>query len=100
MNIGNKYKLDADAYNIVLSERKHVEASERSSAHDYWVNIAYFSTAKNALKYLVEMGVRETHLKDLKTVVDKIDELHKLINKVVTSAEMPVISRTSDLEGK
>ena len=47
-----------------------------------WRAVAYFSTVQNALKEMVNIGVKETQLKDLKTVVEKLDELYKLIGEV------------------
>ena len=65
MNIG-KYKLEADRMNIILSYPKR-------ETH-------YFSSVANALKSLVDGGVRESQLTDLKIVVAKQEELYKLIS--------------------
>ena len=67
MNIG-KYKLEADSMNIILSCPSDTKY------------LYYFSSVANALKFLVDEGVRESQLTDLKTVVAKQAELYKLIS--------------------
>lgn len=46
---------------------------EKSSAE------AFFGTLQHALNFLVDAGVRETKLADLKTIIAKQDELYRLI---------------------
>ena len=74
MNIGNKYKIDSDALNITLYQKEKTKMGKVR-----WVIIGYFATLGNTLKFLVDLGVREGHLKDLETVVKKQDELYALI---------------------
>ena len=77
MNIGKNYKIEGDSFNFTLS-KKHTNKTGKV----YWSGIAYFSSLKNALDYLVDLEVAETGLTDLKTVVAKQDELYALISKI------------------
>lgn len=76
MNIGTRWKIEVDSFNITLYE-KH-----RSKGKLYWAPVAYFSSLQNALKYLTDQEVSETKLKDVKVVVAKQDELYKLIKSI------------------
>ena len=84
MNIGNKYKIDSDALNITLYQKEKTKMGKVR-----WVIIGYFATLGNTLKFLVDLGVREGHLKDLETVVKKQDELYALINSLPNGDRMP-----------
>lgn len=82
MNIGNKYKIESDSMNITLFEKKRAQAKPDKPSHDYWVTIGYFATPQNALKFLVDLGVKETGMKDLAALVKKQEELYDLINSL------------------
>lgn len=77
MNIGTKYQLTTDSYNIILSE-KHKSKSGRV----YWKALGFYSNPKNALKGLADMKIKETQFKDLKTITKKQDELYALIESL------------------
>ena len=84
MFIGDNYKIESDAMNIVLSRRKVVKGETgrpavKAVGDSYWLNIAYFADVKHALKYLVDNEIRDTGFNDLATVSAKIEELYKLI---------------------
>jgi hypothetical protein len=81
MLIGNKYKLESDELNITLLKRE----KSKKSGLTYWVAIAWFTTIKNALTYLVDLEVAGTGLTDLATVVKKQDELYRLIGLAVAT---------------
>ena len=77
MLIGKNYKIESDDCNVVLSHRRvSGEGVER------WKTLTYHNTLKDALKALVELEVGKTKLVDFQTVVDKMDELYKLIKGV------------------
>jgi len=65
LKAGKLYKLESDSLNITLCEKKKT-----------------LETDKEALKFLVDLKVRETELKDLEVVVKKQDELYKLIGQL------------------
>jgi hypothetical protein len=60
VTINSKWALGSDAGNIVLFEHGKPEF--------------YFATVRNALKFLVEQEVKESHLVDLRGVVQRIDQ--------------------------
>jgi hypothetical protein len=75
MLIGKDYKVESDEMNVTLFER-HVSTK---SGTEYWSAIGYYSTPKQCLKAIVDRKIKGTGLKDLETVVKKIDELYGLI---------------------
>ncbi len=83
MKIGKNYKIESDEMNITLYRRRVTKSQVDKPATEYWQGIGYYSTVSNALKDLIELEVRLTGMKDLQTVVDKVDELHRLIDKEV-----------------
>lgn len=76
MLIGKKWKIESDELNVTLYQKQSKEAKRE------WRAIGFYSTVANALKDLVNYDVRATGLKDLQTVVNKIDELKALIDRV------------------
>ena len=81
LGVGQDWRVGADALNIILYQR-HVN---KKTAKAYWRAHSYYATVANALVELVNQGVRDTKLADLKTVCDKIDRLRKDILKVCGS---------------
>ena len=82
MLIGKDWKIESDKLNVTLSQRHTVEEKGDKPKHDVWVVEGYFSSLKEALRALVNVSVRETELKDLKTITKKQDELYKLIENL------------------
>ena len=85
MLIGKNYKIESDDLNVTLFE-KHIitgngkgRPATKPIGSEYWEPIAHFFTVKAALDYFVRQEIRNTGLTDLKTIVDKIEEIHKLI---------------------
>jgi len=78
MEIGHDWRVGADALNIILCRRQ----VNKKTGKEYWRAHSYYATVANALVELVNQGVRDTKLADLKTVCDKIDKLRKDILKV------------------
>lgn len=81
MLIGKNWKVEADSLNVILSQRKVRKRKDDKPTYEDWEAIGYYSTVANALKDLVNYEVRATGLKDLQTVVNKIDELGKQIEQ-------------------
>lgn len=84
MMINENYKVESDDLNVIVSKRmigKDREGNERIT----WKNIAFCPTVESALKYLAKKEVLGTGLKDLETVNQKIDDLYKYIENLVSS---------------
>ena len=75
MLIGKKYKIESDSLNLTLYQRT---VSKKTGA-EYWSTLGYFGKVQNALKFLVDSGVAETGLTELRKIVTKQNELYKLI---------------------
>ena len=90
MLIGDSYKIESDSLNVTLYEKK----LSKNTRKVYWRPFAYFSTVKNALAHLVELGVNSTSLKDLKTVVEKQDELLALVKALETGQQSVTACKT------
>ena len=86
MQIGKDWKIEADELNVTLLKRHPAGGVKRGfgvvSTKDNYVNHTFYSNVKNALKGLVDQEIRNTELKDLKTVVAKIEELYNLIGSL------------------
>ena len=78
MLIGDKYKIESDSLNVTLFEKK----KSKKSGVTTWRAIAFFSNHQNALRHLVDLKVKETGLKDFRAVVEKQEELYRLINSL------------------
>ncbi len=76
MQIG-KYKVEGNELNVIVYKRGGKKKVT-------WSPEAYFATVEEALKYLVDVGVAETGLKELGTVVAKQKELYELIKNFKT----------------
>ena len=78
MAVGQDWRVGADSLNIILYRRQ----VNNKTGKEYWRAHSYYATVANALVELVNQGVRDTELADLKIVCDKIEQLHKDILKV------------------
>ena len=78
MLIGKKYKIESDPMNVILFKK----AKSKKPGTVTWATVGFYATVPNALKALVNLGVKETELTDLMTICAKLDELHKLIEEV------------------
>ncbi len=81
--IGQNWRVGADSLNIILYRRQ----VNKKTGKEYWREHSYYATVANALVELVNQGVRDTELADVKTVCDKIEQLHKDILKIYGSNE-------------
>tara|TARA_B100000315_G_scaffold243782_1_gene267569 strand:- start:462 stop:812 length:351 start_codon:yes stop_codon:yes gene_type:complete len=71
--IGKDWRVGADSLNIILYRRQ----VNKKIGREYWRAHSYYATVTNVLAELVNQGIRDTELADLKTVCDKIDQIHK-----------------------
>ena len=79
--IGQDWRVGADSLNIILY-RRHVN---KKTGREYWRAHSYYATVANALVELVNQGIRDTELADLKAVNKRIDEIHALISEALDS---------------
>jgi len=83
MIVNNKYRITSDPMNIILQ----VKSVNKTREGNHWRNEAFFSSYQSAFRYLVDSEIKATGLPDLKTVLDKIDELYQLINGLAKLVE-------------
>ena len=76
--VGRNWRVGADTLNIII----YLRQVNKKTGKEYWRAHSYYATVANALVGLVNQGIRDTKLADLKTVCDKIEQLHKDILKV------------------
>jgi len=79
MLIGTKFKIESDNLNVTLSRKRKRTHKDTKETYEAWEIMGYFATVGGALHELVNQGVRDTKLTDLKSIVAKIDKLHNLI---------------------
>ena len=89
MLIGKTWKVEADSLNVVLSQRKRRVKKDTGEVYYEWSVMGNYSTPTEALQGLINQGVRDTQLKDLRAVVDGIDKLGKLIRALPKSLTQP-----------
>ena len=82
MLIGKKYKLEADNLNYVLYKKRTGKRKDTDEPFEDWDFVGYFSSVANALHELVEQGVRDTKLTDMRIIETKLGKLHALINSL------------------
>ena len=75
MLVGQDYKVTSDTLNIVLWKRNW-------GSKQQWGLVGYYSSLRNALTALVNLGMMATELVDLATVTKRQDELYQLIQEV------------------
>jgi hypothetical protein len=74
MDINENWKIESDELNITLYHR--------NTGNKSWRAIAYFSNPQDALDSLVHREIMGDGMKDIKTVVEKINDLEKLIRTI------------------
>jgi hypothetical protein len=97
MNLGKNYKLESDTLNVTLLERRVVKRETSRSklgiGEEYWKPIAYFSSLRNALTYLMDREVCKTGLKDVKEILDKLNEVETVIRNAVRKERHDDVSK-------
>ena len=78
MQINSNWKVESDDMNVILYKK----FINKKKGEDDWKAVGYYSTVANALRALVEMGIKGTGMVDLQTIVNKIEEVHKDILKL------------------
>lgn len=77
MQINEKYKIESDPLNITLYYKQDAREAGKGGR---WKPLGYFATPQNALKFLVDNEIMGTGMEELKSVVEKIDELKAMID--------------------
>jgi predicted phage tail protein len=90
--IGKNWKLGADSMNIIVYQRE----VNKKTKEERWRVHGYFATIANAVMALVNQEVRDTQLANVKTVCDKIDQLHNDILKVLNTHSTDKIGNNSE----
>lgn len=80
MLIGSKWKIESDSMNVVLSRKQKRKNKKTGESCFEWRVVGYFSSLQSALRELINQGVRDTKLKDLETVVAKINRLESMLD--------------------
>ena len=75
MFIGRAWKIESEGLNVILSKRRRSKKSNK----DVWDVEGYYGTLAGALRGLVDIGVKDTDLKDLQTIITKVDKIEKAI---------------------
>lgn len=79
MKIGKNWEIKADDNNVTLLRRHRVKATDKKPAHDTWAVKGFYSSISNALKALVDFKLAESELKDLKSIIQKQEEIYTMI---------------------
>ena len=82
MLIDNNWKIESDTLNVTLLKRKSLPAKNGTPAHDNWKVQGYYLNVENALHAMVDLRINDTGLTDLKVIVEAIEEVHNLIEKM------------------
>lgn len=72
MKIGDNYKLETEDSVITLYEKEA----------DTWIAICYFPDLKIALEYVVDNELTKSGIEDVKSILNKINDLHRMIESI------------------
>lgn len=81
MRINNRYKIESDDVSITLYE-SYIGKGDKTKGKEQWKAIGWFSTFKGVMGKLIDLEVKRTELKDLETIIEKIDELKSMIGEI------------------
>ena len=81
MLIGKNWKIESDNLNVIISQKKGRKRKDTGERYLDWQVVGYYSTVANALHGMINQKVRDSELKDLKTITKSIDELHNLVDR-------------------
>lgn len=83
MIINDEYQVTTDGDANVMLMKKFEKKTEEGQPTEYgYKAIGYYPTLKSALKDWTRKELFSTELKDLKTVNDKLEEIHNIINNL------------------
>ncbi len=86
MEIGKRFKITSDELNVTLYEKvkkTYKKGEKKGQTELVWQVLGYYSSVANALIGLVNLEVNKTGLKELETIVKRIDGLEKMIKEAL-----------------
>jgi len=108
MLLGKNYKIESDDLQVTLFERK-VRSGKPSRfgrkvkpeniGKEYWIPLGYYSNIRNALRGFINMELLKTGLKDVGIILDKIEELYKLIESITPETYIDIPPKTLSDKG-
>jgi len=100
MKINKDWQITADSMNVTLMKQKRRISKKDGKPYYGWEVYGYYATPEEALHGLVKQEIRDTDLTDLKTIVGKTTELHKLIQDINPNALLSVSQRHTGVLSK
>jgi hypothetical protein len=85
MIIGKNWKIESDELNITVFERT-IAKTGKKAGEEIWKPRYYFSHLDNALIQVVETEVKRGGMKDLQTVINKMDEVKAEIHQALATS--------------
>ncbi len=83
--VGQTWKVwVVDSMNLAVSRRQ----VSKKSGKERWTIEGYFGTIAGCLHFIAERGVKETELRDLQMVVDRVEELKRDISLALKGIEV------------
>ena len=86
MEIGNRYKIESNAKNVVLYEKIKRKRLKTGETYEDWREIGYYATIESAFNGLIDQKVRDSELKDLKVVLKEIADLREMVGMALKSS--------------
>ena len=84
MNLNKDYKIESEGLNVtIFKNSKPKKKNDGTMTKGGWSPVAYFSRLDNALIEYLQIRVKETELKDLKSVLKRIDDVEAEIIKAL-----------------
>ncbi len=103
MLIGDKYKVEADRMNIILSMKVVAKEKDDEDVLDDgedekeqgWKKVGYFYDFRELLKYIVDNEIKGEGLSDFMRIAAKQEEIYKLISSMptITPEQIPFKTR-------
>lgn len=82
MVINDEYQIVSDPLNWILQKKVKGRGSDSKDTECKYRDVGYFPNPNMALKYMIDSEIRGTGLEDFETVINKIEELHKIIKNI------------------
>jgi hypothetical protein len=76
--INATWRIDKDKLNYIL-QKKYNPKTDDPGKRETWRTQGYYPTVAQLYHALVEIGIRECSLMDMKGLMDRVEELHSLI---------------------
>lgn len=81
MKLSNDYKIESDELNVMIM-KKFIPKEGKNAGQEQWRPISYHPNLEFALNSFITRQINGTGLKDIETVVIKINELREFIKEV------------------